>query len=149
MSISDLVERETEVIVIRRSQSQRVVSTAFAAVRSATVSEVDSKVPRFSFIIYDRLTDMNDIPRITRLSNIIAAVNKKFLVWILFILSIVIDLKLIAYAPYSLQAPLVADIFQFFPQTLDMHVNCAGVAEVVKAPYLVQQLISGVNLIGR
>ena len=49
---------------------------------------------------------------------------------------------------YRSYRPFVADAVQLFAQTLDMDVHRAGVAEVIKAPYLVEKLISCKNMVG-
>ena len=58
-------------------------------------------------------------------------------------------LELIADAPDGLQTPVFGHTFQLFPKTLHMDVHGAGVAEIVEAPDLVQQLIAGVDPVGR
>ena len=57
------------------------------------------------------------------------------------------NLEFITDTPDSLQIPLVADTFQFLAKALDVYVNSSGIAEIVKPPYLVQQLISRKNTV--
>ena len=56
--------------------------------------------------------------------------------------SLLHDLELIPDAPDRLEAPLVRHALELFAQALDMHVDGAAVAEIVKAPDLVEQLIA-------
>lgn len=50
--------------------------------------------------------------------------------------------KLVAYAPNSLETPLIGYTFELFSETLHVNVNSTGVSEVVKAPYLIKKRIS-------
>ena len=55
--------------------------------------------------------------------------------------------KLVAYAPNGLKYPFVRKALELFAQTLDVNVNGARVAKIVKAPYLIKQLIASENAI--
>ena len=55
--------------------------------------------------------------------------------------------KFIANAPHCFERPLIADTFQFFPQALDVHINGARVAVIIKAPHFVEQLVAGENAV--
>ncbi len=57
--------------------------------------------------------------------------------------------ELISHAPDGFHAPLLGHVLQFLTQTLYVHVHGAGVAEIVKAPDFVQQLVAGVDPVGR
>ena len=52
------------------------------------------------------------------------------------------ELKLIAHSPNGFEDPLITYTFKLFSESLDVNVNCSGVAEVIKAPYLIKKLIS-------
>ena len=52
-------------------------------------------------------------------------------------------LKLVAYAPNGLQRPLVGDTLQLLAEALDVNVHGAGVTQVVKAPDLIEQGVTG------
>ena len=58
------------------------------------------------------------------------------------------NLKLVANAPDRFQVPLVGDALQLFSQALDVDIHRPGIAEVVEAPYLVQQLVAGIDPVG-
>ena len=51
-------------------------------------------------------------------------------------------LKLVAYAPNGLYDPLVGHAVKLLAKSLDVYVNGSGVAEVVKAPYLIKKLVA-------
>ena len=57
-------------------------------------------------------------------------------------------LDLIADAPDGLEAPLLGGTLQLFTQALDMDINRTGIAVILKAPHLVQQLVAGVDTVG-
>ena len=57
-------------------------------------------------------------------------------------------LEFVADAPYRGNGP-VGVILDFFPQTLDMYVHGAGVADVLVAPDVIQKLLAGKYLVGR
>ena len=59
-----------------------------------------------------------------------------------------VQLELIAHAPDGLEGPLVAHALQLFPQALDVNIHRPGVAEVIKAPDLVQELVPGKDPVG-
>ncbi|CAN3975112.1 Plasmid mobilization relaxosome protein MobC, partial [Dysosmobacter welbionis] len=58
------------------------------------------------------------------------------------------QLELVPHAPHRFQRPLAADVFDLLPQPLDVDIHCPAVAEVVKAPHLIQQLVPGVHPVG-
>ena len=58
------------------------------------------------------------------------------------------SLELVAYAPYGLERPLVGNALKLFSETLDVNVDGTGIAVILKAPYLVKKLISGINSVG-
>ena len=51
-------------------------------------------------------------------------------------------LEFISYAPNGFEDPFVGHALKLFAQTLDVNVNGAAVAEVIKAPNLVKKLIA-------
>ena len=52
------------------------------------------------------------------------------------------ELKLVANAPNGFEDPFITYTLKLLSESLDMNINCSGVAEVIKAPYLVKKLIS-------
>ena len=59
-----------------------------------------------------------------------------------------VHFKFVANTPDGVQLPLGRYAFDLFTQAFYMDVNGSGVAEVVKAPDLVQQLVSGEHSVG-
>jgi len=57
-------------------------------------------------------------------------------------------LELIAHTPDGFQFPLIGSPGQLFAQALDVDINGAAVAVILKAPHLVQQLVAGVHAVG-
>ena len=66
-----------------------------------------------------------------------------------FIISFLENLELVSDAPDGFQTPVFTDHFQLFTEPLHVDVHGAAVAEVVEAPDLVQQLVAGVDPVGR
>ena len=57
-------------------------------------------------------------------------------------------LELISDTPYGGYAP-GGMILDFFTQPFDVNVYCPGIADVLIAPDLVQELLPGENMVGR
>ena len=62
--------------------------------------------------------------------------------------SAVQQLELVAHAPDGFKIPFFRDPLKLLPQALDVNINRSGVAEVIKAPDLIEELISRKHPIG-
>ena len=94
----------------------------------------------------------NDAPTIANETKTRSAVARKLRKYMLFIQSLLLlfyDFEFITNAPNGLQRPLRRNTLELFPQTLDVNVNGARIAEVIEAPYLVKQLVARKNNVGR
>ena len=60
-----------------------------------------------------------------------------------------LHLELVADAPDRFQVPLIRNALELLAQALDVHVDRARIAEVVKAPDLVEQLIARIDAVRR
>ena len=55
--------------------------------------------------------------------------------------------KFIANAPHCFERPFITDAFQLFPQPLNVDIDGARITVIIKAPHLVEQLITGENTV--
>ena len=56
-------------------------------------------------------------------------------------------LEFITDAPNSFEKPFIGNAIEFFAQAFDVNVYCARVAEVIKAPNFIEQLVTGENAV--